>query len=259
MATVTAHFRFYAELNDFLPRNIRGRLSEHQFDETTTVKHAIESLGVPHTEIDLILINGSPAEFSQRLQSGDHVSVYPVFENFEIQSVTRLRPKPLREPRFILDTHLGRLTAYLRLLGFDCLYDNQGEDALLAEISASQHRILLTRDRGLLKRVVVTHGYCVRSDTPRQQAREIMARFDLYSRIAPFTRCTHCNSVLQRVSKAQIEAALPPRTRIYYDDFKQCPRCLRVYWKGSHFRKLTVWIEDLLTAAAPQKELGTVE
>ena len=158
----TAFFRFYAELNNLLPVNQRFRDIRQVFQGNQTVKHLIESLGIPHTEIDLILVNGNSVDFSFVPKEGDHVSVYPVFESFDISTLNHLRPIPLRDLRFVLDGHLGRLAAYLRLLGFDSLYHNDFSDEELAQISDNEKRILLTRDRGLLKRSQVTHGFLLK-------------------------------------------------------------------------------------------------
>jgi uncharacterized protein len=239
-----ACFRFYAELNDFLPPGRRGVTFAHAFGGSPSIKDLIEALGVPHTEVDLILVNGESVDFAYRVREGDRVSVYPVFESLDITPLLRVRPRPLREPRFVLDTHLGRLAAYLRLLGFDTLYRNDARDDELAQISSGEGRILLTRDRGLLKRSQVTHGYCVRETGPRRQLAEVVRRFDLSRSIAPFQRCMRCNGMLQPVRKEEVMDRLPPRTREYYDEFYICPACDRGYWKGSHYRQMRQLIEQ---------------
>jgi uncharacterized protein with PIN domain len=248
-----ATFRFYAELNDFLPPARRQVAFEHAFLNRASVKDRIESLGVPHTEVDLILANGVSVDFSYIVQDGDRVSVYPVFEAVDIMPVVQLRPTPLREPRFVLDAHLGRLAAYLRLLGFDSLYRNDYNDDELAAISVSagkpeEKRILLSRDRGLLKRRSVTHGYCVRSTAPRQQIVEIMARFDLARLAAPFRRCLSCNGLLETVAKEAVIDALPPLVQAHYQDFYRCTSCARLYWRGSHYAALTQIVAEVLLA-----------
>jgi uncharacterized protein len=233
-----ATFRFYAELNDFLAPGRRSTAFAHSFLDIGTVKDFVESFGVPHTEVDLILVNGEPVDFSYRVRDGDRVSVYPVFEAFDIAPVARLRPQPLRDPRFVLDTHLGRLAAYLRMLGFDTLYRNCYTDEELAEISRGEHRILLTRDVGLLKRGAVTHGYFVRDTDARRQLPEVVAGFDLAGRARPFTRCMRCNAPLEEVRKEEVIAGLPPRVAQFHDEFRRCPGCGRVYWKGAHYRRM---------------------
>ena len=238
-----ARFRFYAELNDFLSPERRFAEFVDTVPELATVKDRIESLGVPHTEIDLILVNGEPVDFTYRVRDRDRISVFPVFESFDIAGLARLRPEPLRQTRFVLDVHLGRLAAYLRMLGFDTYYFNCSEDQELAAISRDEHRILLTRDVGLLKRSAVTHGYFVRETDSRRQAEEIVKRFDLKRLVRPFTRCMQCNALLAPVAKKSVSAMLPPRTVQLYDEFQQCPDCARVYWKGGHYRRMRQWIE----------------
>ncbi len=244
----TATLRFYAELNDFLPPKKRQSPLLYHFSVSPAVKDAIESLGVPHPEVDLILVNGVSVDFGYLVQPGDRISVYPVFETLDISPLVRLRPQPLRDPRFVLDVHLGRLAVYLRMFGFDTLYRNDYADPELAHISSSQSRILLTRDRGLLKRSLVTHGYCLRTTQPRQQLLEILRRFDLFSRLNMFSRCLHCNSLLQAVNKADILERLPPKTARYYDEFRLCPNCQRIYWPGSHFQRMRQFVEEIMSS-----------
>jgi uncharacterized protein with PIN domain/sulfur carrier protein ThiS len=204
------YFRFYAELNDFLPKSKRQVTFAFPLQNRTSVKDLIESLGVPHTEVDLILVNGESVDFSYIVQPNDRVSVYPVFESIDVTPLVRVRPQPLREPRFVLDTHLGRLAAYLRMFGFDTLYRNDYLDEELARLSSTEHRILLTRDPGLLKRSIVTHGYAVRASNPKRQLGEVLQRFDLFGAVSPFARCLRCNGLLHPVSKEEISNRLLP-------------------------------------------------
>jgi hypothetical protein len=243
-------FRFYAELNDFLRPEQRYTEFRYCFIDIATVKDRIESLGVPHTEIDLILVNGRSVDFSYRVQDGDHISVYPVFEAFDIAGLTRLRAEPLREPRFVLDTHLGKLAAYLRLLGFDTLYRSCSTDEELAGTSRDEHRILLTRDTGLLKRGAVTHGYFVRETGPRKQAAEIVARFQLARLARPFSRCMRCNGILENAAWEEVRDALPERTAELHREFRRCPDCGRIYWKGSHYQRMQQFVAALTSVAA---------
>lgn len=243
-------FRFYAELNDFLPTARRQLAFAHSFEGRVSIKHLIESLGVPHPEVDLVLVNGRSVDFSYIVQDGDRISVYPVFESINIAPLVRVRPQPLREPRFVLDTHLGRLAAYLRMLGFDTVYRNDFADEELARISSQEGRILLTRDRGLLKRNQVTHGYCVRGTNPRSQLVGVLRRFDLFQMVAPFTRCIRCNGILRPVSKQAISHRLQPKTRRYYDEFRVCQACDQIYWKGSHYQRMQQFIEGVLAQQA---------
>lgn len=246
--------RFYAELNDFLPPDRRQVEFEHPMAGRASVKDVIESVGVPHTEVDLILVNGSSVDFSHIVSDGDRISVYPVFESLDISSVIRLRPRPLRTPRFVLDTHLGRLATYLRMLGFDALYRNDYEDAEIVRISRAENRIVLTRDRGLLMRNAVTHGYWVRATRSEAQAVEVVRRFDLVRQARPFTRCLVCNDELRAVPKEEVAARLLPKTRECYQDFSICNSCGRVYWNGSHYDRMRRTVERLLSQAGGGKE-----
>lgn len=241
----TARFRFYEELNDFLPSARRRVRFPYRFDGSPSVKDAVEAIGVPHSEIDLILVNGESVDFRYHLRDGDDVAVYPVFESLDIGTVTRLRPEPLREPRFILDVHLGRLARYLRMLGFDTLYDNGWDDHEIVRIARDRRRIILTCDVGLLKHGDVTHGYWIRSRISREQLREVIARFDLARKIRPFQRCLVCNGVVKPVPREEVADQLSPRTLAYYDAFHRCESCGRVYWKGSHWERMQRIIEEV--------------
>ena len=246
--TQQAHFRFYAELNDFLPVAKRQQTFTLTFEVKSSVKDMIEALGVPHTEVDLILVNGGSVDFSYLVQDGDQISVYPMFEALDISPLVRLRPQPLRESRFVLDVHLGRLTTYLRMFGFDALYRNDYNDDELAHISSSEGRILLTRDRGLLKRSIVTHGYCLRATNPRQQLLEVLRHFDLFGQLKPLQRCLQCNGLLEPVDKAAINHRLLPKTGEYYHEFCRCQNCDRIYWQGSHYQRMQQFIDSVLHA-----------
>lgn len=237
-----ATLRFYAELNDFLPPRERHRAIERSFTASPSVKDFIEAAGVPHTEVDLALINGESVDFARPVRDGDRIGVYPVFESIDVSAITRVRPRPLRDLRFVLDVHLGRLAAYLRLSGFDTAYDPSLDDAALARM-AGKGRVLLTRDQGVLKRSMVTRGYWVRATAPRAQLAEVLRRFDLVRAARPFTRCLRCNAGLVPVDKAEVEAELPPRTRRHYDEFHRCPACGRIYWRGAHFTALCAVLE----------------
>lgn len=237
--------RFYEELNDFLPAERRKVDFVQTIFRGQTVKDLIESLGVPHTEVDLIQVNGDSVEFGYQLQHGDRISVYPVFERFDISRVTRLRLEPLREIRFIIDSHLAKLARYLRMLGFDTLHENHYEDSEITEIAVRERRIVLSRDRGLLMRRDITHGRYVRNTEPRKQLQEIVDWLDLSSSMTPFTRCIHCNGLLHEVNKDSIADQIKADTRQYYQQFWQCDGCRQIYWKGSHYQKMEKIISSL--------------
>lgn len=230
-----ATIRFYAELKDFLPPNAAERGTVvRTFDVPGGVKDLVESCGVPHTEVELILVNGRSVGFEHRVADGDRIAVYPVFESFDVRPLVRLRPEPLRRTRFVLDVHLGRLARYLRLLGFDTRYDPGLDDPELVRISVEEHRILLTRDVELLKHGALTHGSFVRSIDPEQQVVEVVRRLHLAARIEPFTRCMRCNGMLEEVTRADVLDELPAMTAVHADRFRRCSGCRRVYWRGAH-------------------------
>jgi hypothetical protein len=237
--------RAYAELNDFLASESRGLTLRRPFRTHQTVKDVLEAMGIPHTEVDLILVNGDAKDFGHRPTSGDRVAAYPVFEAFDIGSTTRLRPVPLRNPRFVVDVNLGRLARLLRLLGFDVWWSHDAEDQTLVDVSLAEQRILLTRDRPLLKRRALTHGLFVRSEDAEEQTLEVLQRLHLRQRLAPFTRCVRCNGTLAAVSKDEVIDRLQPLTRRYYDDFGRCTGCGQIYWPGSHHERLGRLVDRL--------------
>lgn len=242
----TATFRFYQELNDFLPPERRRREFASPCARAATTKHMIEALGVPHTEVELILVNGESVGFDRQLADGDRVAVYPRFEALDVTPLLRVREYPLRQTRFVADAHLGGLAHLLRMLGFDTLYDNHFHDDDMVAIAGKEGRILLSRDRELLKRRSVTHGCYLHAQKPEQQLREIVERLDLARSARPFTLCLHCNAPLRPVDKASVLDRLPPRVREHYAHFSACDGCGRVYWEGSHWRNMRRVLDGVL-------------
>ncbi len=240
-----ATFRFYEELNDFLPANRVKTTFTYWFNDSPSVKDAIEAIGVPHVEVDMILVNSQPADFAYKLKDNDSVSVYPVFETLDISVVSHLRERPLRNPKFILDVHLGKLVKYLRILGFDTLYRNDYDDREIIRTALAEHRTILTRDIGLLKVKTVTHGYWIRSQQPKTQVKEVLNHFDLYNSIDPFNRCVKCNGILEIVKKDTIIEQLEPLTRKCFDDFYRCRQCGGIFWEGSHFDRMKEFVRDV--------------
>ena len=239
-----AYFRFYGSLNDFLPSSRRQQGFAYLVRGNPSIKDTIEALGIPHPEVELILANGQSVDFSYSLKNGDRFSVYPQFTSLSLGSLQLLRPHLLLT-RFVLDVHLGKLATYLRLLGFDTWYRNDCDDEELADISDSEQRILLTRDRGLLKRSIVTYGYCVRAINPIQQSREVLQRFALWDKIRSFQRCLRCNGDLVSVDLDEVSARLPTKTRQYYNKFYLCQGCQQIYWKGSHYSDLQKLVQKI--------------
>ncbi|MCH7515990.1 MAG: Mut7-C ubiquitin/RNAse domain-containing protein [Bacteroidetes bacterium] len=239
------YFRFYEEINDFLPKEKRKVRFTHNYTDRASVKDVIESLGVPHTEVDLILVNGKSVGFDYLINDDDDISVYPVFESLDITDVQQLRPKPLREPKFIADVHLGKLARYLRMMGFDVIYKNNYKDDEIVTLSLIETRAILTRDRGILKRSEVTHGYWIRSTKVKEQVIEVLKRFDLRNIIEEFSRCIDCNTMLKSISKSEIIDELPPKVSKSQTDFSRCPACKKNYWKGTHHQKMLSFIQSV--------------
>ena len=239
--------RSYEELNDFLPKVKKKKRFVHNFIDRTSVKDLMESLGVPHTEVDLILVNGKSVGFEYIINDGDDISVYPVFESLDISDVQHLRPKPLRNPKFVADVHLGRLARYLRMMGFDVYYKNNLSDEEIVKISSKERRAILTRDIGILKRTEVTHGYFLRSDNVEKQTEEVVKRFDLQKSIKEFTRCLECNSELLKIEKGKIIQRLPPKVAATQNEFFICPECQKLFWAGTHHQKMLSLVQKIKT------------
>ena len=243
-----ANFCFHAELNFFLPPSKRHVEFTHLFEERASIKDMIESLGVPHPEVDLIRVNGESVEFSYIVRDGDRINVYPISVTHEVTPTVSVRPPYLSCYRFVLDIHLGKLANSLRMLGFDTLYRNDYADEELAKISASQERILLTRDKGLLMRSLVTYRYYVRETNPERQVVEVLRRFDLFKLVQPFQRCIRCNGLLEAVAKETILDQLPQNTQLSINEFHRCGECSQIYWKGAHYERMQQFIERMLSS-----------
>jgi hypothetical protein len=240
-----ATFRFYGELNDFLAPGRRGRELPYRFDGTPSVKDAIEAQRVVHPEVALIVAGGELVGFEHHLRDGERVAVYPAFKTLAVSSPVALRAPPERPCRFAVDVNLGKLARWLRLLGFDTAWRNDFTDPELARLAADERRILLTRDRRLLHYRQISHGRWIRAVDPERQVAEVLRHFRLADAVAPFRRCLICNGTVHPVPKQRILHAIPPKTRRYYDEFHQCERCGRIYWKGPHFRRLEATLARL--------------
>lgn len=247
----TATFRFYEELNDFLPPARRGCEFEISCAQAATTKHMIEALGVPHTEVELVLVNGESVGFDRPVRDGDRVAVYPTFEAFDVTPLLRVRESPLRVTRFVADAHLGGLARLLRMTGFDTLYDNGFDDAEIEQLAEREGRIVLTRDRELLKRRGVTHGCYVRALQTAQQLHEIFDRLDLARNARPFSLCLHCNAPLRPVAKALVLDRLPPSVALRHEHFSTCDQCRRVFWEGSHWQRMRQLVAAVIPTAEP--------
>jgi uncharacterized protein with PIN domain len=235
--------RFHGDLNIFLGSKRGNAVIERPLAEKTSIKDVIESCGVPHPEVDLILVDDQSVGFDHTLIRDARVEVFPVKNRNTDRTEKGLQTACIT--RFVADGHLGRLTRNLRLLGFDVAYPKNADDQQLLAVMVQENRALLTRDRRLLMHAIVQHGYYPRSQNADEQTIEVVRRFDLSELIAPFTRCLRCNAPLKETAKAEVIDKLQPLTKIYYDQFRSCPDCKRIYWSGSHFSKLQKRIENI--------------
>lgn len=237
--------RCYAEFNDYLPASSRQQDLTVGISDGETVADVVADLGLPAGDVELVLVNGVSVRLDQVLRDRDRISLYPVFESLDVSPVQRLRDRPLRRVRFVADAHLGRLARYLRLLGFDTRYENDPGDPELARISAEEGRVLLTRDRALLARKIVTRGLMVPSGRPRDQLVHVVDRLDLYRLFVPFSRCSVCNAMLATASREDVAAEVPPRVGDAFARFWRCGGCGRVYWRGSHYERLRAFVRQI--------------
>lgn len=248
MAQIRIHF--FHELNDFIGSSWCNEEIIHDLERKASIKDVIESFNVPHTEVDVILVNGVSVDFSYIVQADDNINVYPADENLDVKPLRTLRPQLLPPLKFIADANLGRLARYFRLLGFDCLYRNDYTDETVAEIACAQQRVVLTRDRMLLQRRIITYGYFVRADIPKIQIKEVLRKFNLYRLIEPMTRCTRCNGRLVETDKQKIEHRLEPLTKKHYDKFLICSMCDQIYWQGSHCMRVKLLVDEFVKLEA---------
>lgn len=241
-----AHFQFHGRLNYFLPKHRRYHVIHHTFKWRASVKDMVESLGPPHCEVALVVVNGVSVQFDYIVQPDDVIDVYADFDAVALPEKIALRPELTGRPRFVLDTHLGRLASYLRMLGFDTLYRNDYPDDELAYVSNTENRILLTRDVGLLKRSLVIYGYFMRETAPKKRLSEVLERYDLKDHIVPFKHCMKCNGALHPVKKATILDEITTQTATHFEEFHRCDDCRQIYWKGSHYSRMQTFVADVL-------------
>lgn len=237
-ATTQTTLRFYAELNDFLSPERRQQAFPVSFIAPTPLRHLIETVGVPHTEVALALLNGRPTGLEVRVGEGDRLSLYPQFSGLDVEDLSPIQIRPEGRPRFIADAHLGKLAGYLRLLGFDTLYFNDIGDRGLVDRAGRGGRIVLSRDRLLLMRKEVLHGAYLYEQEPRASLEYLLRRYGLCRETQPFTRCMSCNGLLDEVERATVLAEVPPGVAEIQQLFWRCQGCGQLYWQGTHWAKL---------------------
>jgi len=251
----TIHLRFYEELNEFLPTEKRKVTFTHSIPVQTSAKDLIESFNIPHTQVQMILVNGEQKDFSYIVHDYDRISVYPFFHNFDIRSVSKIHHILPESIRFLVDQHLGTLARYLRMFGIDTAYNENLLDHDLAEKANREDRILITRDHSILKRNELKFGYYVYADNLDSQLEELTLQFNLTEYISLFSRCLECNSVLHRVEKAKIEHRLQNKVWEGHDTFTICENYDKIYWKGTHYQRMKQKIENILETTKNVKML----
>ena len=239
-------FHFYGDLKRFLSADRQDKSFVYHVKGCPSIKDTIEALGVPHTEVDAVVVNGQSVHFHYQFKDKANVHVYPDVLRIRRRNIKKLKPKVPVNPRFILDVQLGKLCRYLRLLGFDALYDSRYADQQLVRIGVKEKRLILTRDIGLLKNKQIRYGYFIRQTDPQKQMGEVVSQFQLKKKITPFKTCMKCNGRLRKVAKKIIIDQLPQMVKKYYQDFCRCPSCGKIYWKGSHHKRLEEMIGQAL-------------
>ncbi len=247
--TTTVNVRCFAELNDYLAPQLRFTPFSMPVAEGSTVAGLLTMLGIPQSEVDLVLRNGEAAQFETRVADGDRISMYPIFETFDIGPVQRLRSRPLRRPAFVLDVHLGKLASFLRMFGFDASYAPTLTDEQLISISLEEHRALLSKDRALLRDPRLVRSYAVKADNPREQIIEVVKHFDLVGSSEPLTRCLLCNVLLVSAAQETVIERIPARVGATCRSFTACPQCGRIYWEGTHHKRMTAFVADVISHA----------
>jgi uncharacterized protein len=233
----TASFSFSGELDPFLARERRGHAFQYTCARAATLKNAIEALGVPHTEIGAVTVNGEPATLQRIVREGDTVEV----KGSDLFTVTKGC-----DAFFLADAHLGGLARFLRMLGFDTLHHNALDDAEIRRLASEEARIVLTRDRELLKCREIQRGCYVRALKPEAQLQEVVMRYGLAPLARPFTLCLHCNLELEPLDRDAVAHRVPEKVLLLHPAFTHCRGCDRVYWPGSHYERMRERLRDCL-------------
>jgi len=243
--------RCYGELGDFLSEQQRQRTLVVVVTGPMTVWEVVQSLGIPHPEVGMLVADGHPIGFDHPVRHGMRLAAYPAFCSLDLGESVPLRPPLGEEVRFALDVHLGRLASRLRLLGFDALYRNDLEDDELARVGAIENRVVLTRDRALLMRRIVVHGRWVRAVRPEDQVVEVVERFALTGSFRPFSRCMRCNGLLRPVPPEAVDGRVPEDVVERTGAFVRCDGCGRIYWEGTHHAALARWVAQMRARWSP--------
>jgi len=239
---IKVYYRFYEELNKYLPEEKHKVWFEVKYEKRISVLNALHIFNIPQKKVDLLLVNQKSKGFDYVLKNNDRISVYPVFELFDITDLTKVREKPLRNIKFVCDVHLGKLCKYLRMLGFDTLYSNQNKPNDIVKISNNDNRIVLSKDYSYNKNKNITHFYWVRSSDSREQLKDLIRKMQLVKSINPFTRCIICNDYIKEIDKNKVKDRLLPNTNKFFNKFYICRTCDKIFWKGSHYEDMVEFI-----------------
>ncbi|WP_020680657.1 Mut7-C RNAse domain-containing protein [Marinobacterium rhizophilum] len=239
--------RCHGRLNELLPPSQRWRVRTMHLKQEITLQQLLIPLHIPHPEVDLVMVNGAPARLDYCVRHGDQIHIYPDIGDIDDAAIVPLRVRPLPRARFILDVHLGRLARRLRLLGLDCWYRSQMDDRAIVRLARIQERVILTRDRGLLQRVEVSHGYYVRAIRPEAQLREVLARFEPGPWLRPLSRCMRCNGLIETMSGEEVQRLSRPDLEREFSVIYRCVGCHQLYWQGSHYEQLRKYVDQLLS------------
>jgi uncharacterized protein with PIN domain/sulfur carrier protein ThiS len=234
----TARFRIYPAIAAFVATERRNVPFDHDCARAATLKNALEALGIPHTEIAAVRVNDAPATLERIVRDADYVEAWGYADTGTTQPTVGLD--------FVADAHLGGLARFLRMLGFDTIHANSITDADIRRLAYDERRVVLSRDRELLKCADVMTGCYVRAIRPEAQLREVACRFGLAKHARPFTRCLRCNTPLTTVDKSQVLCELPQSVARDQHAFYRCGSCNRIYWPGSHYVRMRAALERML-------------
>lgn len=251
VAKPSLHLVFHGNLKTLLPPRKRMATSvDYLLTRRASIKDIIESLRIPHSEIGHIMRQGEELSFSTIPATHERIDIHPIRAPFDVRIPTRLRPEPFDDVRFLVDINVGKLTSLLRMAGFDTASTAGLSSQEIAEKAIREQRILLSRNRDLLKLRAIVFAHLVRTQQPLKQLSEVLHLYGLTQDVHPFSRCLRCNILLEPVNKAEIMARLEPLTKQYYDRFYRCSACDRIYWRGSHHEHML----EVITAAVSTQE-----
>lgn len=223
----------------------RNKTIIYPLSRRASIKDILESLGIPHTEVGKIILDKKEQRFEKIAENGEHYEIHPLSPALPPTEGTILRPEPFKSCcRFLVDINVGRLAGLLRMAGFDAENANkESTTRAIAKKAVAEDRILLTRNKDLLKHRELVYARLVRNQDPDLQLREVISLYSLENLLQPFTRCISCNGLLADVKKEAIVDRLLPLTKKFFNRFRICSDCHKIYWQGSHHDRMTKKLE----------------